>query len=70
MDIISRGDFAVTNFAGKTTFSFRVPSIQRIDFVEETKPKPIVNIGRKIGRNDPCHCGSGKKSKQCHGNKS
>jgi preprotein translocase subunit SecA len=20
-----------------------------------------------IGRNDPCHCGSGKKYKQCHG---
>ena len=23
--------------------------------------------GPKIGRNDPCHCGSGKKYKQCHG---
>ena len=22
---------------------------------------------RKIGRNDPCHCGSGKKYKKCHG---
>lgn len=21
----------------------------------------------KIGRNDPCHCGSGKKFKKCHG---
>ena len=21
----------------------------------------------KLGRNDPCHCGSGKKLKQCHG---
>ena len=21
----------------------------------------------KVGRNDPCHCGSGKKFKQCHG---
>lgn len=21
----------------------------------------------KIGRNDPCHCGSGKKYKRCHG---
>ncbi|OWQ86117.1 hypothetical protein CDN98_13975 [Roseateles terrae] len=21
----------------------------------------------KLGRNDPCHCGSGKKFKQCHG---
>jgi preprotein translocase subunit SecA len=23
--------------------------------------------GRKIGRNDPCYCGSGKKYKRCHG---
>ena len=29
--------------------------------------KPIVNEGPKIGRNDPCHCGSGKKFKKCHG---
>jgi preprotein translocase subunit SecA len=26
-----------------------------------------VRSTRKIGRNDPCHCGSGKKYKQCHG---
>ena len=24
-------------------------------------------IGEKVGRNDPCPCGSGKKFKQCHG---
>ena len=29
--------------------------------------KPFVRTGGKIGRNDPCHCGSGKKYKQCHG---
>jgi preprotein translocase subunit SecA len=23
--------------------------------------------GQKVGRNDPCPCGSGKKFKQCHG---
>lgn len=32
MDIISKGDFAITNFNGKTTFSFRIPSIEKIDF--------------------------------------
>jgi len=26
-----------------------------------------VQAGPKIGRNDPCPCGSGKKFKQCHG---
>jgi preprotein translocase subunit SecA len=30
------------------------------------KPQPI-HVGEKIGRNDPCPCGSGKKYKQCHG---
>ncbi|MGD8567750.1 MAG: preprotein translocase subunit SecA [Gammaproteobacteria bacterium] len=29
--------------------------------------KPFVREGRKIGRNEPCPCGSGKKYKQCHG---
>ena len=28
---------------------------------------PIVREGRKVGRNDPCPCGSGKKYKSCHG---
>ncbi len=28
---------------------------------------PIVRNGKKVGRNDPCPCGSGKKYKQCHG---
>ena len=28
---------------------------------------PIVRDGVKVGRNDPCPCGSGKKFKQCHG---
>ncbi|MGH8117229.1 MAG: SEC-C metal-binding domain-containing protein, partial [Rhodanobacteraceae bacterium] len=28
---------------------------------------PMVRSGPKIGRNDPCPCGSGKKYKHCHG---
>jgi hypothetical protein len=28
---------------------------------------PIVNKAPKLGRNDPCWCGSGKKFKKCHG---
>jgi preprotein translocase subunit SecA len=26
-----------------------------------------VRVEKKVGRNDPCPCGSGKKYKQCHG---
>ncbi|CAG0948817.1 Protein translocase subunit SecA [Burkholderiales bacterium] len=29
--------------------------------------QPFVRAGEKVGRNDPCPCGSGKKYKQCHG---
>jgi len=29
--------------------------------------QPFVRKERKIGRNEPCYCGSGKKFKQCHG---
>ena len=28
---------------------------------------PFVRDGRKVGRNEPCPCGSGKKFKRCHG---
>ena len=31
------------------------------------KPKTFVRGDKKIGRNEPCPCGSGKKYKQCHG---
>ncbi|MES2579640.1 MAG: preprotein translocase subunit SecA [Pseudomonadota bacterium] len=32
-----------------------------------TSGEPLVREGVKVGRNDPCPCGSGKKYKQCHG---
>ncbi|GAA5317765.1 MAG: preprotein translocase subunit SecA [Candidatus Pelagadaptatus aseana] len=34
---------------------------------QEQAPQPFVREGVKVGRNDPCPCGSGKKYKQCHG---
>ncbi len=34
---------------------------------ENQEEKNIEPIAKKIGRNDPCPCGSGKKYKQCHG---
>ena len=33
----------------------------------EPAHQPFVRDGRKVGRNEPCPCGSGKKFKQCHG---
>jgi preprotein translocase subunit SecA len=31
------------------------------------RPTPVRREGRKIGRNEPCPCGSGKKYKRCCG---
>ena len=33
----------------------------------EVKKKPVTKDGKKVGRNDPCPCGSGKKYKNCCG---
>ena len=38
MDIISRGDLAITNYDGKTVFTFRIPSYESIDFEEGWEP--------------------------------
>lgn len=74
MDIITKGDFAITNTNGRTTFSFRCPSIEKFDFVDANnlemdknkKVKEVIKT-QKVGRNDLCPCGSGAKYKKCHG---
>ena len=60
MDIISLGDFAVSNKDGKTSFSYRCPSAGEIDFTKNFSSE-------KVSRNEPCPCGSGIKHKKCHG---
>ena len=37
-------------------------------FLDQRKSHTI-RVGKKIGRNDPCPCGSGRKYKHCHGKK-
>lgn len=66
MDIMSQGDLAISHTNGQTFFTFRMPSYGLIDFTGKAKLAPVKN-SNKIGRNDPCHCGSGKKFKNCHG---
>jgi len=41
--------------------------LSRGESEEEEKKKPIRRQERKVGRNDSCPCGSGKKYKKCHG---
>ncbi len=69
MDIIGAGDFSVTSFGGKTTFSFRYPAMGAPDFVNETPGRTGPVVSSKVGRNDKCPCGSGKKYKRCHGDR-
>lgn len=65
MEVITSGDFAITNVGNKTTVSFRIPSIQTIDYnVEAQRLKDLKFKGE---RNKSCPCGSGKKYKNCHG---
>lgn len=42
-------------------------SQQDLEDMQTISQQPIVRMGQKVGRNDPCPCGSGKKFKQCHG---
>ena len=44
-----------------------VEALTLTDEPETAKAQPFKRFGDKIGRNDPCPCGSGKKYKQCHG---
>jgi len=69
MDIIGLGDLAVTNYNGKTKFSFRVPSCESIDFVKSLPGQPSHSTEKYPGtsRSAPCPCGSGKKYKRCCG---
>lgn len=67
MDIITIGDFSITNIDKKTVFSFRIPSIKTVDYVEEINKAKVLNTIKAVGRNELCPCGSGKKYKICHG---
>ena len=69
MDIITLGDFIITTHNKITTMSFRCPSLHQVDYVEEInrQNRGFAPSGKKMERNEPCWCGSGKKHKHCHG---
>lgn len=71
MNVISHGDFVISNFDGKTSMTFRVPSLQTTDFVAEIKEyNRIVKIHEIEAKKgiERCPCKSGKIFKNCHGN--
>jgi len=42
-------------------------ALQQAPAAGESGAQPFKRFGRKVGRNDPCPCGSGRKFKACHG---
>ena len=48
MDIISEGDFAVTNYNSKTVFTFRIPSVGCIDFVKYSYQENPIKANKKV----------------------
>lgn len=72
MDVITKGDFCITNLNGKTVMTFRVPSVEVIDFVADINEENRIHKMHKLWvsqGNDKCPCGSGKLYKNCHGKK-
>ena len=72
MDVISKGDLTITNFNGRTVLTFREPSLETINYVDEIDlfnkclKAHNVKIAHHI-QHDKCECGSGKDFKNCHG---
>lgn len=64
MDILTLGDFALTNTKDKTSVSFRVPSVREVDYVRE-QIEEARKAFIKRGVHKPCPCGSGSKTKDC-----
>ena len=49
-----------------TNLGYSGGSSQQAQASRRGKVQPV-QVGEKVGRNEPCPCGSGKKYKHCHG---
>jgi len=71
MDVMVHGDVSITNHNGKTTLSFRQPSLETIDYskeVRDIKRYTTMHMAWQKQGNQKCPCGSGKLWDNCHGN--
>ena len=78
MNVILAGDFSVTNVNNTTTFSFRMPSCEEIDYVKDSNDNIINSLNNQIKQleknvksrsSSKCECGSKKSYKNCCGPK-
>ncbi len=63
------GQFGGSGAGPRASSSASMPAAQRSALAEAARPEQatVVRGAEKVGRNDPCPCGSGKKYKHCHG---
>ncbi len=52
---------------GQMEYQHADSSAMQQESEQQEHAQPFVREGKKVGRNEPCPCGSGKKYKQCHG---
>lgn len=72
MNIITLGDFSISNYEGKTVMTFRQPSLEKFDFVEDVAAynKYLkIHMAWVSKGNNLCPCNSGKSWNNCHGKK-
>jgi preprotein translocase subunit SecA len=68
IELVGREDTAEESHRVERSLPPRPPK-QQMTFSGAPKemPTPVKRTAQKVGRNDPCPCGSGKKYKKCHG---
>lgn len=60
--------YLTNKIMSSTTVLYRSNAFSNtLGIIEEVENKPQIDLSQKIGRNDPCPCGSGKKFKKCCG---
>lgn len=64
---IIEGDEYIPDFDMSLLDKIFKPDYQEPQYLQEDTGAPFIREGKKIGRNDPCPCGSGKKYKKCCG---
>jgi len=63
-DTVGMGVASAAQQAGNAATGYTGPMQDGLEANRKQKP---IKVEKKVGRNDPCPCGSGKKYKQCHG---
>ncbi len=68
-EVVNRGASAAMNFlkAYQEKKAKEVATATQSSSSGDTSAQPKSSNEPRVGRNDPCHCGSGKKFKNCHG---